>query len=403
MHLYHPRRRPTNLWVPLSVLLSACAVAQEPASPATQAPAAKITEQCVLLQNGNVLFGVAEQRGGWLVVRSGEGNELRLPIDQVACWADSMRDLFQFRLDRQRTGDPQVHLEDARWCLRYRLYDLAAGELRKAYRLDPQNQAAGILEEQLLAAVRNSRERTTADQAIATAEHHDPVSASPDGSSTFGEVVPASHSQIVTSSPAVVEHFTHAVQPLLINRCGRCHSHLTDRNWQLFVPTSGNRPSARMTRENLTATIAFIDPNAPETSELVQMAVTPHGDETTGIAGRDQHELHSLLRWIEQLVIDLNRADDSLNGVITAGGTEIEPFHGPPMATSMTPPSHTGSTVIMPVSPAPQPTAATGQFDRRLPATSPRRAGDRDSAPARLPEVHDPFDPALFNRRVHGR
>ena len=95
------------------------------------------TQACVLLKNDNVLFGQARQLGEFVMVTTAAGGEVRLPRVSVACWAENIRDLYQFRIDQRGKPNLRSHLRDARWCVRYDLYDLAAKEVIAARRIDP--------------------------------------------------------------------------------------------------------------------------------------------------------------------------------------------------------------------------------------------------------------------------
>ena len=107
----------------LSVCAAGSLIAQQPPS-VLQVAEAK--QPCVLLTNDNVLFGHARQVGQWVLVRTGQGGEVQLPREEVACWAGSPRDLYRYRVDHRQKGDLAARLRDAEWCLRYELYDLAA-------------------------------------------------------------------------------------------------------------------------------------------------------------------------------------------------------------------------------------------------------------------------------------
>ena len=104
------RMSPTNRTCLLSLAVTTlllCAqnllcVANETESPAV---ANASSRPCVLLTNGNVLFGNAKQQGEWILILNGEGNVSQLPRQQVACWAPSIEDLYQYRVDRRNDGD----------------------------------------------------------------------------------------------------------------------------------------------------------------------------------------------------------------------------------------------------------------------------------------------------------
>ena len=115
----------------LQVADESVSLQQVPANAGMVAAKSKAVDQakvqaCVLLKNDNVLFGRARQLGEFVMVTTAAGGEVRLPRMSVACWAESIRDLYQFRVDQRGKPNLSSHLHDARWCVRYDLYDLAA-------------------------------------------------------------------------------------------------------------------------------------------------------------------------------------------------------------------------------------------------------------------------------------
>ena len=129
------------------LLVPKAAAGAEP--PVPGAAAAPRDRPCVLMVNQNVLFGTAQQRGEYVIVRRDDESEIQLKRKDVACWAKSIRGLYQFRIDHQYKAGVATHLENARWCLRYDLLDLATQELQSAYAIAPGHPEVDRLEQQL--------------------------------------------------------------------------------------------------------------------------------------------------------------------------------------------------------------------------------------------------------------
>ncbi len=125
------------------------------AAPSVSATPRSESAPCVLLRNDNVLFGVARQVGEFVVVETGQGGEIKLARQEVLCWANSVRNLYRYRVDHRQQGDLSALVRDARWCLRYDLYDLAAQEVRRIRTVDPRNTEANLIERQLRSQVAN--------------------------------------------------------------------------------------------------------------------------------------------------------------------------------------------------------------------------------------------------------
>ncbi|GAA5507307.1 hypothetical protein [Novipirellula caenicola] len=319
-------------------------------------PVADESQPCVLLNNGNVLWGTVTQLGQWIMVSRDGVSEVQLSRKDVACWGNSIRDLYQYRIDRRGVGSLASRLEDARWCLRYDLYDLAAKELVDIYSIAPDHPEAKRIEQRL---------RSTA----LAADMDDVQPSEPVADDTPSDPAKAWIPAALESSDRVRD-FARFVQPLMINRCARCHSHDSERKWQLMTPSIGSRPSARMTHDNLKAAFQFLDMQSPLTSEMLVKAQTPHGDEPRGVDPRRQTTAATIQKWVESVHANVSPA-------------KTVPTHVPPLGQFFAP----DEAIPMPAIAEP----SEPETPVSKPVTSAR--------PARLPDIGNPFDPELFNRR----
>lgn len=328
--------------------------------PVAAAPTAELPQQarpCVLLKNDNVLFGSATQLGDFVIVRRGPGNEIRLPRKDVACWADSVRNLYRYRVDHRPKQNIAALIKDARWCLRYDLTDLANDDIQSALRLDPRHRDVLRLQRQLerrFSPAPKTVSYSTAPLLVQQAGHSDDP---PDLSG---------------ADLHVLASFARDIQPMLANRCGTCHSHTSPRAWKLTTHSVGARVSARTTRENLSATMRFIDPGQPESSELWVKAVTPHGGAPAALDPRRQKAMTAFQQWLGSLTL-------SYGDSVPPPPRVSEPTHAEPANEQQ---------------PLIDDEPASGTRMKLRPVAGPH-------GPARLPQVANPFDPDLFNRRYH--
>jgi hypothetical protein len=369
---------------------------------------------CVLLRNENVLFGVARQVGQFVIVETGQGGEIQLPRQEVLCWADSLRHLYRYRVDHRQSGDLSALLRDARWCLRYDLFDLAAKEIRGVWAIDPNNTEAGRIEDQLRrqssaarrraavgpASGQSPSSRSAASQSAASGL--DPAFTSVDDTGRSespgpikivaysGPRVPGEPSEPGEPGPVAklvsdslpddgleadieqtpvdvdlptLRRFASQVQPMLLNRCGRCHDAAIGNRggWKIELPPIGARSSARMTRENLSSALRYIDPLDPEQSLLLSKATTAHGGGESPLQVRDAKAIEALRRWL---------------WIAAASIGSMEPVGGELESMEIT----------------------EQVFSEEMPQD---RSGSMPAGPSRLPRVANPFDPDLFNRRFH--
>ena len=314
-------------------------------------------QSCVLLKNDNVLFGHAYQMGEFVVVQTGHGGEVQLSRKEVACWATSLRDLYQYRVDHRQKGDLGALIRDARWCLQYDLFDLAAQEIAAAQQIDPASQAAKSVEDQLQR-LTESRARAVSD-VIVQPPAVQPVDYQDDG------VGNESGSVDLTT----LRRFASHIQPMLLNRCGRCHSDDTSRAWTLVVPSVGARASSQITHANLAASLRYVDRIAPSESELLVKATTRHGGVGAPLSPRNAKAIESLKWW-----------------VATAANTMAQPDTGYQQPNQQAPGQLPQTPYIAERGPLPDEDQSHSQGNGQ---------------PARLPQVRNPFDPDLFNRRFH--
>ncbi len=354
-------------WAVTTLLLCAhglLCVANE-ADPPTAS--SKASRPCILLTNGNVLFGEAKQQGEWILILNGEGNVSQLPRQQVACWAPSIEDLYQYRVDRREAGDLEGLARDAQWCLDHELYSHAASLIREIGAIAPDNRLARSLEKQL-------RNRTDGPD---------------DPAVTLPSVQSASHTASDGPSAlnlADLKTFAGQVQPMLANRCGSCHSDPSDRKWSLHLPPHGARPSSRMTRENLQRSIEMIDANAPNQSLLLTKAVSPHGGVESPLDARDAKAIESLRFWIQRAAASMLTSPSEL--AADAPNDSFLPQSAILSGTTAEP-NATNPSVFEAIEP---PTIRSSE----KPVQTKTPIGT-----TRLPEVVNPFDPEIFNRKFH--
>lgn len=360
-------------------------------------PLAVKANPCVLLRNDNLLFGEARQVGTQVIVKTSEGSEVKINHEEVLCWAESPQHLYQYRVDHRQANDVAAMIRDARWCIRYDLFDLAGRELLAIRRLAPNHTEADAVERQLFSqweqhnAVLSRSRSNLAD----TSSDHGGSSQVSTNESLAGYVDkddqkeeqvnrraasedPVSLKQFAraeTSSTAI-RYFASNIQPMLVNRCGVCHANSAlgaeSTGWQLVVPPVGSRASSMMTHENLESVIRFVDHRLATETRLYRMATEAHGGREAGLTSRNGLAIESLVRWITTLISD--HAGDRDSKIAAA--------------------NHLGQADDT------SKTAGNSLTSIAQSATHPLFPSNR-ALPARLPLVHNPFDPQLFNRRLN--
>ncbi len=327
---------------------------------------------CVLLRNDNVVFGRAHQVGQFVVIRSGDSGELQLPRQDVACWADSIRDLYRYRVDHRRGSGVSAHLRDARWCVQYDLLDLATVEVSAARALDPNNAEVHALEVQI-------------NRAVTPRPANLPVVNSRNSVDQVGHQ--GSGPDLGDIDIETLRFFAAHLQPMMVNRCGNCHAHDSGREFVLMVPGSGSRASSRMTQENLAASLAYVDRKSSQDSELLRKSLSPHGGSPAPLDPRHAKSIEALKIWL----LSLERKGLAYERQPSA------PFAQP---TQFIEPTYIAE---RPANPQPSEMKSSAWQSESTPTIqTPVQILDTPQGPSRLPPVKDPFSPDLFNRRHHG-
>ncbi len=325
---------------------------------------------CVLLTNDNVLYGDAKQLGEWVVVRNGDGNESRLPRQNVACWAGSIRDLYRYRVDRRRPGNLQDLINDARWCLDYDLLEEARSLAREIRLIDPENALIRLLEKRIEHRISPHTTSNETIPSIQTASHMEDDESFESESLSVGIVE--------------LKMFAGQVQPLLVNRCGGCHSDPSAREWSLTLPAHGVRPSSRMTRENLQRSLAFLDASSPEQSPLLRKAMSPHGGVDAPLEPSDVRAVEVLQYWIRRTTTKISGEQQPMIDSRTSSQPPTQPVLDSSLDSTSTVTAESLDAISFQTSPV------------GLPSN-----GSKVPQVARLPKVANPFDPEIFNRKFH--
>ena len=315
----------------------------------------------VLLRNGNLLSGRVIRAGDYYIVAIGNASELRLPVHEVDAVCRDLDDAFAIKMATMTGKGAKPHLDLADWCLRQKLIGKAQEQVALAANEEPENPRISGLQYRLKIATEKPREGTKPDekQTAMTAEQLD----------QWERDLPK----------GTVDKFASLVQPTLMNRCATngCHGGQAGGSYQLIRPPVGQLIHRRATQRNLFATMQQVDKSNPAESPFLQMPLKAHGGLPGPVFDRQSRvQLEQLAAWVEQ-------------------------------ATSYSPPA-----VVPSIAPAiahlsqPSETAKPGENPeiKQVSATEPIKSnGDK---PANSPNAtfrpRDPFDPEIFNRKLHG-
>lgn len=327
-------------WTAAALLIGvACLPALRPALAQDVPP--PVAQKVLVLSNGRVVTGNIEDRPGGYLVETGLG-QMVIPYTQVRLTAADVPDAYSKLKASIIEPTASAHVALGNWCFENRLYDSAREQVKAALLLEPERKEARTLLKQI--------ERVTSGEGVETS----PVvpQRTRDG---FEVSAPVSLGGLGTT---ITQDYVRRIQPLLMNKCGnaRCHGAAGTSDFRLAPVRVGMSGYRALTDQNLTATLKYVDAVHPERSALVLVPQGSHGGEGPIWTGpRAEEQLAELLSWVTRV-------------------------------------ASTG--------PIQQADAAAG-------ANSSQRTEGAISDPllqqVLAEERPDAFDPAIFNRMIHGR
>ncbi|QDU96949.1 hypothetical protein [Lignipirellula cremea] len=215
-------------------------------------------QSVLVMHGGQVIRGDIHRLGDGYQVRLANNDEIRLPVDRVQLVATDLEAAYRQLRDQLSPRDPAARLDLASWCLRWKLYARAADQLLAARQFQGESARLTHLERRLHFAVVEVDPLTLAE------------------TRTLDQGAP----DLINSLPAaIVEEYTHAVQPLLLSRCGLagCHGLGAKNEFQLLRPAANEFLSHRHTQRNLAATLTQVHRRDPTQSPLLLAAQKAHG------------------------------------------------------------------------------------------------------------------------------
>jgi hypothetical protein len=372
--------RPTRLiWCCLVAVLVVGAEARGESEP---------RQGVVVLTDGQVHAGLVSEVPSGYRVDSG-GRFAVFPFYQVRLTAESLPVAYETLRESQRNPSAEDHLLLAEWCLRHELLKQARSEVAAALKLEPLRSDARTLLRRIDARL------DPAPEAAPGAELATQRSAINPATFQFR------NEQTVSGlSRETYQEYVRRVQPLLMNKCGnaRCHGASSARSdeagsahrFQFLPVRSGSRSHRQTSERNLAAVLQFINFDAPDQSPLLLTSpesAKVHGEIFRGSAGADQFRL--LESWVSRAAREASPPGERRQHRRSA---DVEMHAVTSLETAVTEPELLPLPKIADGDESPMP-------ERAQDVTDERRLLDR----IRQEQLPDPFDPDIFNRRVHGQ
>lgn len=269
-------------------------------------------KRCVLLTTDSVIVGLVQQQGDQFRIRQNEGNEIRLNRKQVVAIGSTVRDLYQYKLDRlpklARGGD---HSKIARWCLSVNLL----AEAGEHYLLLTQSHPADANHsvKQLGIEITDKMLQQDDFRVVLGLPPLDRSKVALNLSNDSPEeLVAKSTSQVVPASTAsspngsgkipvrAQTRFAEHTQHILINRCGQsaCHGQATQNPFRL-TEISG-RNAAAQTQQNLDSVLRYVSDDPKSKSTLIEYLTNSHGKmHAPAIGTREVQLANEVANWVQ--------------------------------------------------------------------------------------------------------
>lgn len=369
---------------------------------AEHGPAIPRAQRVLVLKNGRVVHGrISQCATGYLVDKP--NGSLVVPVNRVQLEADSLQHAYRKLRSQVPTKSAEQHLVLARWCLTNALYRQCEAELRSALSIDPDLNEARSTLKRLEETVHRDNPRHL--------QRSMPRARTPDG------FEPTPVQSLAGLSRETAGRYVRKVQPILLSRCGNagCHGP-TARAFRLRHVHLGRGAHRLSTEQNLAQVLRQIDPRSPEQSPLIVVPTGGHGGAGRpifdGPAGSEQQAL--VREWVarvaDELSQQLERRSDTPSLLAKTAG---EPGRYAERAGDENPALHIGAGAAQVADVRDGETAradatvenAAGIERFTYRARSSTGTTTRDTLLNQIlrQERPDAFDPAEFNRMMHGQ
>ncbi|AGA28001.1 hypothetical protein [Singulisphaera acidiphila] len=333
----------------------------DPTPPAPSGPKASVaptpSHAVLLLTNGRLCEGTISENGTDYVVHTKFGT-LSYPKRDVEKRAGSVREVYEYLLERLPARDPDEHMKLALWCLNQKMKPEATAQLKEVVKLSPAHaQALSMLEK-----IGGAEEREAHRDPAFTLANNRPEEFD---SALAGRAQRGLEISALPPIPGLpkalgvkrADEFSRHIDPILQNRCSKCHNEQFAGTFQLIR----YKTKADRTREarsaNLDAVLALIDMENPAKSEFLSTTLRAHGNGANArpiFRGASDQEYRTLSTWVNSLRV--NPAPTNIAAQPSRIGTPA-PSEGEVFAAG-----RSGQMPLPPLTPTPaSPTA--GRFD----------------------------------------
>lgn len=322
----------------------------------------EFSEGVIVLDDGRVFSGkINNVAGGYRI--DWNGTYAIVPFRKVDVTSPSLNGAYLALRDRNLKPTAADHLQLAEWCLTNDLVGQARSEATKALTLEPLRPEARVMMSKIDERLNPEKQKIKLPNQTAM---------------TIDGFLRAKENRSGGMNRETHQEFIRQVQPLLMNKCGNayCHGQAAKNAFHLEPIQRGTAGNRLQSQQNMEAVLKFIDKGNPASSKLLLTDPSLnaiHRKVFLGSKGALQFKL--LSDWVAAVAgkpIQASQPRPTLAAIPSQTSAEIQL-----VGAEMSSPSSKQA------EPTPEQQAAILNTNREQ--TQP-----------------DPFDPELFNRRVHG-
>lgn len=237
---------------------------------------------------GKVVRGKISVLQNGYAVELSSGGSVAYPFYTIICEARSLQEAYRKQRDAMTRPTAEQHVNLAQWAFQQKLFAEAEKEIHSALNLQPNNHHARRLLEHF-----DSRKLDDSEFVDQNRKR------------TFEKImIDREFSQgqpLGGLSPKLAKEFVASIEPLLINRCGNasCHGTSVAHDFRLQPKWNMKGNTRHISARNLKAVLEQIDMNRPDKSPLTTRLDGKHGKRNTNvfIGSRAQQHRQTLQNW----------------------------------------------------------------------------------------------------------
>jgi hypothetical protein len=254
----------------------------------------------VLLKNNRVLLGTVTRQGDVFVVEVANQSAVSLPKDQVDFVAETIREIYAYKIHCVTRWNVGEHFQLTRWCMVNQLLDEAVLHYREVAKQAGDHPRVKQLAVELKSQMLEVPEFRSYLGLAPISELVSRPTPAVNSAAAASPVVSASSTLRVVQHPQVVQNFSERIQPILMNRCSQaaCHGIQSQQRFQITEPYA--KSSAETSSANLSSTLEQVAESSNSISPLMIYATKAHGlQRKPGIAVTESGLIAELSNWIQ--------------------------------------------------------------------------------------------------------